>query len=515
MSKITRTLSLILSALLLISCFGFVSCGKTPASTTEPVAGTTGSTAEEEDPRKAVEDTVPKDLSYAGQTDNTVTFYVRNDSESFEFEIGCEELRNDTLYDAVHYRNIDVEGRLGVKIKTVGQPGTWQTRVAWNEALTSSVLTNSGDYDATAFYIRASAGLAKDNIYYNLMDLTEEETGYLNLKKPWWNQTMMEDLTVGGALFFVGGDLAVTETKLLYSIFFNKDLFNEKFPTETTEALYKSVRDGSWTIETMTDYVSAVWDDKNTSGKIDDGDVVGFASKTSVNDARADSWLYAMGLNPITIGYDGTVELTMYNSQTVPAWELVSKLINGTPGSYWDINMNADYATRMVNGNVLFSHETIQTGEDMRASTVQYGVLPLPKYNEEQENYRTTPSTNASAIALCSNLSADRAKMLSAVLEVLAAESYKQVTPTYYGKVLQGQYSKDQADAEMFDYILNSSVLCFGYAYAYNISGGSMTNLFRSCGTVKDVQSEIDSGRQKYQTAAQELVDALLEVADK
>lgn len=506
-----RIVSFVLALLLLIS--GLIACGNTSDETKKPQTSDESTKPSDTDDRSTIEDNVPKTLSYASDPNNTITFFVRNDSPKYEFEIACEELKNDTLFDAIHYRNIDVESRLGVKIKTIGQSGTWQARTAWNETLSSAVLTNSRDYDATAFYIRASSGLAKDNIFYNLMNLTENNDGYLNFEKPWWNQSMMQDLMIDNALFFMGGDLAVTETQLLYSIFFNKDLFNEKFPTETVTALYDSVRNGSWTIDKMIEYVGAVWDDKNSSGKIDDGDVVGLVSKTSVNDARADSWVYAMGLNPVSVGLDGSVELTMYNSQTVPAWEKVSKLVSGTPGSFLDVKYTKDYATGLANGNQLFAHEVIQTGEELRASTIQYGVLPLPKFDEAQESYRTTPATTASAIALCSNLSESRAAMCSAVLELLAAESYKQVTPTYYSKVLQGQYSKDEADAEMFDYILDSSVLCFGYAYAFNILGGSMTNLFRFCGSNKDIQSEIDGNRERYQAATQELVDALLDVA--
>ena len=102
--------------------------------------------------------------------------------------------------------------------------------------------------------------------------------------------------------------------------------------------------------------------------------------------------------------------------------------------------------------------------------------------------------------------------MMSAVLELLAATSYKQVIPTYYSTVLQGMYSKDQPDAEMYDLILDSFVADFGLAYGTR-SIGNINHLFRDMSASYDIQSTIDSNKSAYEAALADLLAALEAIA--
>lgn len=505
MKKI-RLISLLLSLLFVLLCF--TACSD-PKETEKPTTTGESQTNEDGDPRKTIQDTVPKDLKYK---DDTVTFFVRNDTDLYKYEISCEELKNDTLFDAIHYRNMDVESRLGVSIKTIGQPGNFNVHTAWNQTLSSSVLTNSHDYDATAFYVSTGSALAKDGIYYNLMNLSAEYGGgHLNFSKPWWNQTMVDELTIYGSLFFIGGDVTITEITDGFALAFNKDLFDQKFPDVKTENLYQLVRDGDWTIGKMTDFVSQVWDDTNSNGVIDDGDVVGFRSSSTSKASGWDGWIYALGLDLTTKDEFGEPQLTIVDDpMLMPAFEAARKLHSGTPGSLF---LDKATETGIPYGNQLFGDMRLKDGAGYRASEVNYGVLPLPKYDEDQENYRTTFVNTASCIAICSNVSDERAVMLSAILELLCAESYKQVTPAYYGTVLQGQYSRDQADAEMYDLIIKSFVFSFGYAYS-TVSLGAVGNIFRDLSPTFDLQTTVDSNRTMWKQNLTDLLIALENVSN-
>ena len=113
-----KKLFCILFALLFV--LSFAACGD-KGKDTEPADTKPIETTKPDNGRDAIADTVPTDLNYANDSSNTVTFFARNNMEIFKYEICSEELMNDTLYDAIHYRNIDVENRLGVKIKAVAQ----------------------------------------------------------------------------------------------------------------------------------------------------------------------------------------------------------------------------------------------------------------------------------------------------------------------------------------------------------------------------------------------------------
>ena len=498
--KFVRILSLCLVLLMLVSTFA--ACGGDPAETTG------GSKKPITNDRDEIADSVPLDLNYSGET---VTFLVRGSSEDhYKYELACEKLLNDPLYDAIHYRNIDVETRLGLKVRTVEQPGTWEDQTEWCNTLSVSVLTNTGDYDGAAFYLSTGAGLAKDGIYYNLFSLTKDEAGYLDFEKPWWNQSMTEELGVFGALFFAGGSLAITQAQATACVFFNRDLFNEKYPDDRDAALYQLVRDDKWTADKMTYYVSNCWDDLNSNGVADSGDVVGIRSLGNASGVM-DAWIYAMGLDITKNNVYGEPELVLVNGQTVPAYEKVRSLFNNEGGIV--IATAADLGeTDMPNGNVLFMTQVVNYGKDMKESTVNYGVLPIPKYDEEQENYRTCFGNAASALAICSNLSDSRAAMVSAVLELLSAESYKQVLPVYYETVLKGHYSREQADAEMYDLILESAVFSFGFAYSTSSIGG-ISGIFRRLQLDYDIQNYIDSNKDVWEQKLTDLLLALEEVS--
>ena len=478
-----------------------VACGGEPEETTEKKGGQTANT---DDPRQQISDTVPTDLDYTGQT---VTFLIRDNKEKYKYELACESLLNDTLYDAIHYRNIDVETRLGLKFNTLGQDGSYANFANWNETLSVSVLTNTGDFDGAAFYLSTGSSLAKDGIFYNLFELTEEANGYLNFEKPWWNQTLVDKLAAYNALFFAGGSLTISQIEDGVCVFFNRDLFNELYPDDRDATLYQLVRDGAWTADKMAAYVSEAWTDVNSNGVIDDGDIVGTRSHAMGNSAGVmDAWVVGMGLRFTQNNIYGEPEIALLNSNIIPAYEKVRNIFGNNPGSL--LTTDEAIETTMENGNILFFTTALNQGSDMRNSTVNFGVLPIPKYDAEQEDYYTCFGNESSAIAVCSNLSAERAAMVSAVLELLSAESYKQVLPVYYGTVLKGHYSREQADAEMYDMILGSFVFSFGFAYStHNL--GAIGSIFRDLSPTFDMQNHIDSNKGTWSTKLNELLAAL------
>ena len=510
MKSIFKIIALVLAVLMLATVA--VGCGDDPVDTTPEDTTPADTTPEDTTPtneREQVKDAIPDDLNYSNVEDNTITFLVRQSSDILTYEICCEELMNDTLFDAIHYRNIDVENRLGVKIKQIHMSGANADKKAWFEALSTCVNTNADDYDAAAAYVAEAAKYVGQGLFYNVWDLTAmNEGGYLDLSKPWWNQSFVNECTVYGALYFLGGDLTASETYGTHLVWFNKDLFNQKFPEETADTLYGLVDSGDWTIGKMTEYVSEVWDDVNSNGTIDDGDVVGFKYWQATDAGQMSSWMNAMGISPLSRDANGEYTISdTFAAEVFPAFEAILSLYKSTGSMIVTekTNTKADDLTSLSNGNLVFVFGYIGDGELYRNSNVKYGILPQPKYNKEQEEYANGMWTWSSTITVLSQISADRASMVSAVLEALAAESYKSVTPAYYSKVIQGRYSKDEADARMFDLVLKTCEYTF--ANVYTVSLDQMTSIFKNLDA--DIQQLLDSKKDVWPTKLQKLLDAL------
>ena len=204
MKGFTKLLALALACLMLVSLLA--SCGGTTDTETRAEqetqapaeTGTTGDRYDASFDRSSVADTVPTDLKFDGET---FTFFTRNDLEHWKFEMDVDEIMNDTLYDAIYYRNKTVEERLGIEITTVQQAGNYANRTTWNDTLRTAVNTKTGDFDAAAIYLSQGSPLAIENMYYNVIGFD-----HINLAKPWWNQSIQEELTLFNTLYYLAGD---------------------------------------------------------------------------------------------------------------------------------------------------------------------------------------------------------------------------------------------------------------------------------------------------------------------
>ena len=511
-----RILVLVLSLLLVVSAFA--SCGNTADTETntpdtQKESVTEAPVSEGDDrydasfDRNSVKDSVPADLKFTGET---VTFFTRDDLEHWKYEMDVDEILNDTLYDAIYYRNKTVEERLGITITTVQQAGNYANRLTWNDTLRTAVNTKSGDFDAAAIYLSQGSVLAIENMYYNMIDFP-----YLELEKPWWNQSIQDELTMFDTLYYLAGDLAVTEITETMTIMYNKALY-DRYYGSTGVSLYDVVNDQKWTIDYMYDLVSGVHEDLNGDGIINDGDLVGLIAYDPTQvDSFNDGWMAACGLN-ITTMVHGVPELSLFGDRLVRAYEGVRRLLVNCPGT---LAMAGPQTTLFANGMSMFCRGNLNTGSGFREMKDPYGVLPLPMLEENQEcGYQTAVGNVASLITILSSVPNERKELIGATLELMAAESYKQVTPSYFEIAVKTKYAEAPEDAKMYDLILNSVTFSFGYCYSTESLQGApggcpIGSLFRVM--TYDIASKYEENSEAYETNLQKLINGLDEAAFK
>jgi hypothetical protein len=115
--------------------------------------------------------------------------------------------------------------------------------------------------------------------------------------------------------------------------------------------------------------------------------------------------------------------------------------------------------------------------ENLRDMTDDYGILPYPKYDENQENYRSVVQDTAALT--CVPVTCSILDTASAVLEALAYYSYYDVTPVYYESALKVKYSRDEITPKVIDIIRDSAMTDTSYVYidAFNNLGRIMRDL--------------------------------------
>ena len=116
------------------------------------------------------------------------------------------------------------------------------------------------------------------------------------------------------------------------------------------------------------------------------------------------------------------------------------------------------------NNQALFYSHTMFYTDELREMDNDFGILPYPKLDSTQEDYGNLVSAWHSQF-LCVPVSNSGVERIGIVLEELAKEGERLLTPAYYEKTLQGKYVRDAESAEMLDIIFDSLVFDIGAYY--------------------------------------------------
>lgn len=455
-------------------------CGSSDTAKETLSAETTVETIETEPVSTFEADDLPSDLNYNGAT---VTTFGWSGPALPEFFV--EEQNGDLVNDAIFQRNLTVEERLGIRLAYHLELGNSSAVSQWLNSVTSTILAGGGDYDIVAGYSMAGASLAAEGYLIDLNDIS-----YINLEKPWWPEALQDEATCGGKLYFGSGDISAYYTYYLYCMVFNKQLVIDY----GIEDLYALVLDGKWTLDKMMSLASVVSGDLDGNGEKDIMDLYGYSSHA----LQVDPYYFASGLS-ITEKDEKDIPSISPDFKSEKTVDLVTKLIGffGEPYAYLD-TADGEIYNNFPAGNSLFTtHEVMHILNKFRDSEVEYGVLPLPKYDEKQDNYVTILSFPYSLYGI--PVDAKDSEMSGAVMECLASESYRTVSPALFEKALKVKYAHDNEVAKMWDIIRSTTTFDLGRVFANEFNGITYA-LFRS---------EVASGKVQWASAAEKNMNAL------
>ena len=91
--------------------------------------------------------------------------------------------------------------------------------------------------------------------------------------------------------------------------------------------------------------------------------------------------------------------------------------------------------------NLMMRTTTFQPTMSLRNMDADFGVLPIPKYEEAQENYCS--GATASVYVFCVPKTAVNVETTGMLLEALAVEGMVVVNPAFYEVSLQGKVLRD------------------------------------------------------------------------
>lgn len=473
--------------------------GDTQTGGTESVETEAVETDATETGRAAVSDNLPSDLNLNGRS---IRILARSGDKDTRLEFLADEESGDIVEDAVYKRNLTVCERLNVTLDVIEVNEERHSGAGINDLLTASVMAGSDDYDLVANHLGQLSPLILQGIFQNMYDLP-----YIDWDQPWWNQSYNDAVTIGGKRYACAGELSLSMIMGIYATFFNKQLWDNYY---NDQDLYEIVKSGDWTLDKLTEFSTGVYEDINGDGAADEGDTFGMSY--ILDSIQADAFAAGAGVS-FTEYSDGKYTWALENEHTADFLGKMEKLLFDK-STLLTTNLDAFQTTlldKMKNDSALFIVHMLSGTELLRDMVGDYGIVPMPKFDASQSDYKTTVHNGSSVFAIPAT--AVGADEIAAVLEALCSESYRMVTPAYFDVALKVKYARDDSASEMLDICIDS--ISFDFAYLFNSAIGSNAAIFRSLlksenigsamSTIASKKSEVDSKLAEIVTAYGEL----------
>ncbi len=467
MKRTNKSLALLLAlVMLLASCAS--SAPETDGTAEDGTSASPTAAAEE-----AADETEPPEYTSPGVDYDGATFttaavdYYSQGGGVWTAQDYCEaysDLTGDPLNDAIYERNNQVSEELNVNMVPYSLPSYGTAGTDFRNALLSGETT----VDICLMNGVGMTTMMSSGLLQNLYDIPT-----VDFSHSWWDETSVEEFNIMGALFAVTGDISLNISFSPITYFFSKKLIED----HQLEDPYTLVREGRWTNDKTIEMATAVAADVNGNGNIDlEEDHFGIALESV-------SMVYAVHAADISLTEKDADGVPYVNVDQERASSLTEKLapfyqnknitmlnsfISGYNNNFFDL-----FLPSLQENRVLFFNNQLLVALDLREMDSDFGILPPPKYDEAQENYRCPVSYHWATFVTVPKTNS-RLDLTGHMMEAMGYYSQQTVTPTYIDKTVQGKTLRDEESIEMLELILDNRV----YELAAIYDWGGVNTIF-------------------------------------
>lgn len=482
-------------------CLTAVLCACSETANDESSANASSGTASE---RKLFDNLPEKDF---GGKD--CVFLVEGDYRSTyaSVEICPQENNYQGLNDAIGIRNALIKEKFNVNIKEMRTEGP-------SDMLTlvrSNAVAGVSEYDVIMPYMSAAASLAMEGYFYDLATLEN-----IHLREPYYDQGAIKGLSVAEKSYFATGDASLLSFACTHAIVFNKDLIKD----HGLENPYDLVKNGTWTIDKLQEMARTVTADtdgtpgmgyRDTYGFLVNGNFVsslfiGAGQRFSDKDEH-DEPIVAVNGSGSSAVFDKIFNLVNDQKASSPFSSLQSGFYTSATADGKDIWIAATEA--VANKTALFRAMALIDIFDLGEYECSFGILPVPKFSESQDNYYSRVSTLfASCVAIPVN--AADPEMSAIVTDALMQASSETVKDAYFQVIMKDRKIQDPESEEMLDIIFDSRV--YDLAFVYNWGG---TSDYDPNALSAFMDSIVFSGQSTFASSWQSIADSVQAAIDE
>lgn len=489
---ISRKISFALALLLVVSAV--TGCGEQTGNADETTtdAGTT-------DESTTIEETT-----------NYLDTRERQDYDGYEFRIIAqsydqrpnlplsEEETGEVLNDTIIARNRMVEDLLNITI--VNMP--FENRDEVKTKVRTASMSDEDAYDLVITSINQGINtLTTDGCLYDLASLPN-----LDFSQPWWCQSIYDDYEVNGHFYFTSGPISPFYFYTPGLVAYNKTLTD----ANGIEGLEQTVLDGKWTFDYLKELTVGKAVDLNGDGKLDEND--SYPVSGTSDDAY---FITGFGEKMITRTPDNGFKFEMTSESFVNKVEQLTSFYSDNT-TFADCVKNRKDAMKMFQedramfnvttmNNVITGYDDLPSFREMKSD---YGLLPLPKYDENQKNYVTISQPAGPAGVAVPSTCRD-AERNSLIMEVMAYLSNDSIRSAAYEKIVKGKGARIEDTDEMLNIIYENIVYDMNYVFDFGGSKTAMTDFFAK--NSGDYMSKITAKMEKANAELEKYVSMLEE----
>ncbi len=482
---ISLALALTLAALTVCSCGGGAAAPTDTTASGEDTAETTESMAQ---------------ILGFDKEDNGGKEFTIYASLNKAYEYDAPELTGDVVSDAVYYKNTAVEDYLGIRFNFIYEDNEWPARETFNGKITQDIMSGDRVYDLVNGITVCTTPIIGEGYF-----LDGKQLPNVQFDKPWWIADMYDRFSVGGKLFGFIGDGALSLYKDMTVIFFNKRIWDEyKAPNP-----YELVRNDEWLLDKFIEVCSTMAVDLNGDGTFKpEDDQYTYIAEAVPNG----TFQTALQLEVVRIEKDGTPTYLGLTEKFASAFERLQAFnkLDGVKGNFNSIDTKTYESMKtFANCNIATMTNFIYSTEYLRDMKDDYGIIPLPKYDEYQEKYIAQLGTSTTMMFV--PITTKDVTLTSKVMEALAYYGHEMVVPKYYEVALKEKYARDTDMMEMLDIIREGASFDFLYVYGTTLTSAPNSS-FRFYNTSDNIASIFASNETKFTASLADLIDKVSKI---
>ncbi|MBO4229899.1 MAG: hypothetical protein J5938_06085 [Clostridia bacterium] len=434
---------------LLLAFPALFSCGETQIPDEIPTTGPE-SGAETEEPAVSERYDIPEPDLPALDCGGETFWIAGGQNDVFLF---AETLIGEVVNDAVFRRNLLVEEQYNLKLKRLAASQEITNLIAAGETM-DLIYRDAPGFAATVF----SGG------YQNLTNIP-----YLSLEAEYWSPNAFRGLNVDSQVFFLPNEISMDPLSMTSFLYFNKRILNEY----DLENPYDLVYGNEWTIDKYLELIRKVPRDLNGDGKMDDQDLFGDIHRYEYRTAAFLQLYFGCGQTYTRPDPDSGRVLAMDGEFTQALIDKLYVVLNDPSicvdhfNNYTDEDYQ-EYLRLFMEGHGLFLQSEIRAMNVLREMEDDFGIIPNPKFNSDQENYYNRVHPYAGMFAV--SVTAPDTERTGIVTEYMAWLSHCTVLPAYYEITIKQKRTRDTDAEEMLDIIRRSMVYEFADVFEVSIA---------------------------------------------